>query len=138
MAIEAITQVLQAQIESAQPPREINAGYGAGLADAAQFEQSYANGSTSQPAGAEKIGAGHGGLAAMLESGPIGTMLGPLQRINLDAQKLSGQTPGGTMLPSEMMTLTIRSHEFLFHCELTSNVANRTSDGVQQLFRQQS
>lgn len=138
MAIEAITQVLQAEIESAQPPREVNAGYGAGLADAAQFEHAYTNGSPSSPAGTEHAGAARGGLAAMLESGPIGTMLGPLQRINQDAQKLSGQAPGGTMLPSEMMTLTIRSHEFLFHCELTSNVANRTSDGVQQLFRQQS
>lgn len=40
--------------------------------------------------------------------------------------------------PSELMMLTMRSHEFLFHCELVSNVANRSSDGVQQLFRQQS
>lgn len=42
------------------------------------------------------------------------------------------------MKPSELMMLTMRSHEFLFHCELVSNVANRSSDGVQQLFRQQS
>jgi hypothetical protein len=40
--------------------------------------------------------------------------------------------------PSELMMLTMRSHEFLFHCELTANVANRSSDGMQQLFRQQS
>jgi hypothetical protein len=32
----------------------------------------------------------------------------------------------------------MRSHEFLFHCELVANVANRSSDGMQQLFRQQS
>ena len=31
-----------------------------------------------------------------------------------------------------------RSFEFLFACELTSNVANRSSDGLSQLFRQQS
>ena len=40
--------------------------------------------------------------------------------------------------PSELMMITMRSHEFLFRCELTANVANRASDGVQQLFRQQS
>lgn len=42
------------------------------------------------------------------------------------------------MTPSDMLNLTVRCHEFLFQCELTSNVANRSSDGVQQLFRQQS
>ncbi|GAA3913618.1 hypothetical protein [Luteimonas lutimaris] len=40
--------------------------------------------------------------------------------------------------PSEMMALTMEAHKLLFKAELTSNVANRTSDGVQQLFRQQS
>ena len=42
------------------------------------------------------------------------------------------------MKPSELMQFTMRSHEFLFHCELVANVANRSSDGMQQLFRQQS
>lgn len=41
------------------------------------------------------------------------------------------------MSPGDMLMLTVESHEFLFHCELTANVANRTSDGIQQLFRQQ-
>ncbi|MFK8014892.1 MAG: hypothetical protein AB8G17_05595 [Gammaproteobacteria bacterium] len=41
------------------------------------------------------------------------------------------------MSPGDMLMLTVQSHEFLFHCELTANVANRTSDGIQQLFRQQ-
>jgi len=26
----------------------------------------------------------------------------------------------------------------MFHCQLTSNIANRTADGLQQLFRQQA
>jgi hypothetical protein len=36
-----------------------------------------------------------------------------------------------------MIMLSVRCQEFMFHCQLTSNVANRTSDGLQQLFRQQ-
>jgi len=40
--------------------------------------------------------------------------------------------------PGDMLMMTVRCHEFMFHCELTANVANRSSDGVQQLFRQQS
>jgi hypothetical protein len=53
-------------------------------------------------------------------------------------QKSSVFTSGDRdMTPGEMLMLTVESHEFLFHCELTANVANRTSDGIQQLFRQQ-
>ena len=40
--------------------------------------------------------------------------------------------------PSDMIELTHASHEFMFKSTITSNVANRTSDGIQQLFRQQS
>lgn len=40
--------------------------------------------------------------------------------------------------PGEVMQMTMRCQQFMFQCELTSNVANRTSDGIQQLFRQQS
>jgi hypothetical protein len=40
--------------------------------------------------------------------------------------------------PGDMLMMTVRAQEFLFHCELTSNVANRSSEGVQQLFREQT
>lgn len=40
--------------------------------------------------------------------------------------------------PGEIVQMTMRCQQFMFQCELTSNVANRTSDGIQQLFRQQS
>ena len=45
---------------------------------------------------------------------------------------------GNEMTPGDMIMMTVRSHEFMFHCQLTSNAANRTSDGLQQLFRQQA
>lgn len=40
--------------------------------------------------------------------------------------------------PSQMIKMTMLSQQFMFQAQLTSNVANRTSDGIQQLFRQQS
>jgi hypothetical protein len=40
--------------------------------------------------------------------------------------------------PGDMLMMTVKAQEFLFHCELTSNVANRSSEGVQQLFREQT
>jgi len=39
--------------------------------------------------------------------------------------------------PGDIVMLTARSHEFLFHSQLTANIANRAADGLQQLFRQQ-
>ena len=56
-------------------------------------------------------------------------------RLAQQADRAAAQTE---LKPSELMMLTMRSHEFLFQCELTANVANRSSDGMQQLFRQQS
>lgn len=59
-------------------------------------------------------------------------------RADILEQKSSVFTSGERdMSPGDMLMLTVESHEFLFHCELTANVANRTSDGIQQLFRQQ-
>ena len=65
--------------------------------------------------------------------------------VNLDAQAeaLSQEaTKVSTMerpvAPSELVTLSLKSHEFMFHAQLTSGMANRTADGLQQLFRQQN
>ena len=59
-----------------------------------------------------------------------------LDDVKLGAKAL--QMTHGQMRPSDMLMMTLRAQEFLFHCEMTSNVANRTSEGVQQLFREQS
>jgi len=45
---------------------------------------------------------------------------------------------GNELTPSEIVMLTAKSQEFMFYSQLTSNVANRTADGLSQLFRQQS
>ena len=67
----------------------------------------------------------------------------PLDYINNEAADIysyaqESVTSGAELTPSEIVMLTARSQEFMFHCQLTSNVANRTSDGLQQLFRQQN
>lgn len=55
-------------------------------------------------------------------------------------QRLAGEISGtnGELMPSQLFEMTMHAHKFLFQSQLTTNVANRTSDGVQQLFRQQS
>lgn len=66
-----------------------------------------------------------------------------LDRVDLQAKSVSdyaaqASVSGGTMTPGEIVNLTMKCQEFMFQCQLTSNIANRSSDGVQQLFRQQS
>lgn len=66
----------------------------------------------------------------------LGKVDGQAKSLAVDASRLAAS--GKELTPSEMIDLTVRSQQFMFHCQLTSNVANRTSDGLSQLFRQQS
>ena len=120
------------------------AGYGVSLNDVAAFEQaldraraSAAQGVATAPVTVTAAGAAGGPGAAMQ------ALFRPLDQINGEAAQLSAQAraaqdEGRAMTPSEMVLLTVKCHEFMFHCQLTANVANRTSDGLQQLFRQQA
>jgi hypothetical protein len=70
-------------------------------------------------------------------------LMKPFEHINGEANQLAieakaAQAAGQDMSPSQMVNLSVRCQEFMFHCQLTSNIANRASDGLQQLFRQQS
>jgi hypothetical protein len=108
------------------------AGYNLSLGDLNHFEQALARAGghlEAQPVHAQ-------GAAAE-------AMLRPLDHINGEAARLSNdaqlaQAAGREMSPGEIVALTVRCQEFMFHCQLTSNIANRTADGLQQLFRQQS
>jgi hypothetical protein len=105
----------------------IEAGYGANIgSDAAAFAGSLER--------AEQAVAPASIAKAMFE---------PLDRINTEARDLvefaqSALESGNELTPSEIVMLTARSQQFMFHAQLTANVANRTAEGLQQLFRQQS
>jgi hypothetical protein len=63
-------------------------------------------------------------------------------QVNVQARSVSdyaitAEASGGQLTPGEIVQLTMKCQEFMFQCQLTSNIANRGSDGVQQLFRQQ-
>jgi len=107
-------------------------GYGVSLTDFSGFQQSMSTASM------------------RLDARPVSSpseaakqMMKPFEHINTEAAHLSSdasaaKAAGREMTPSEMVNLSMRCQEFMFHCQLTSNIANRTSDGLQQLFRQQS
>ena len=82
--------------------------------------------------------------AAAAEGAPaVGrAMAEPLGQIDEQARALADYAEqaiasGNELTPSEIVTLTTKSHEFMFRAQLTTNMANRTADGLQQLFRQQ-
>ena len=108
------------------------AGYGVSLTDFNGFQQAMSQ------------------AGARLETQPVSAtgeatkqLMRPFEHINGEAQRLAAdakaaEAAGKEMSPAQMVNLTVRAHEFMFHCQLTSNIANRTSDGLQQLFKQQS
>jgi hypothetical protein len=68
-------------------------------------------------------------------------LLSPLSNLGAGSSALAQQTGAigsGAFKPSDVMELTLRAHEFMFRCEVTATVANRSSDGIQTLFKQQS
>ena len=84
---------------------------------------------------------GHTMQVSGSESQGFRTVMTAFENLNGHAESLGTkalQMQHGQMRPSDMLMMTLKAQEFLFHCELTSNVANRTSEGVQQLFREQS
>lgn len=73
---------------------------------------------------------------------PLQSIINVLDRVDMQASSVGdyakqAELSGGTLTPGEIVNLTMRCQEFMFQCQLTSNIANRSSDGVQQLFRQQ-
>lgn len=110
----------------------VQVGYGVSLADLSGFQQALSS-----------VGARLEAIPVSATSETAKQLFKPFEHINNEAVKLSAeadaaQAGGQSMTPGEIVALTMRSTEFMFHCQLTSNIANRTSDGLQQLFRQQS
>ncbi len=111
---------------------EVRPGRGASLAEEASF-----GGALDR---ATLAGAVPGGNPA----GPaLSGVMQALEQVNDRARGVadfaaSVTASGREMTPAEIVMLTMRCQEFMFHCQLSANIANRTSDGLQQLFRQQS
>lgn len=111
------------------PGSSTQVGYGASISDVAGFEAALMR-------AAERSSAPAQGPSQALRS-----LMQPLdqmdQRAQGIAQKASQYVSGAEMSPGDIVMMTVRCQEFMFQCQLTSNAANRVSDGLQQLFRQQ-
>ena len=121
---------------SAQP---VQAGYGVSLTDLGRFEQALGSAQTRSAGSTPRLEV----QAADGPSKAAQALMRPFEHINLEASAIAdsaklAQVAGKDLSPGEMVMLTVRCQEFSFHAQLLSNMANRMSDGVQQLFRQQS
>jgi hypothetical protein len=111
---------------------QVQVGYGVSLTDLGGFQGALDR--VSSRLEAQQVGAPSQAAQQLMQ--PFEHINGEAVRLASDAQ--AAQAGGKEMSPSQMVMLTVRCQEFMFHCQLTSNIANRTSDGLQQLFRQQA
>jgi hypothetical protein len=130
MSIEAIAGAMASSAFAPTPPDIVQAGPNASVSDITSFQGSLSAVSS-------------GGIGADALGPAMQAMFSQIERVNGEAKSVSeyakaAQASGSEMTPGEVVDLTMKCHEFMFHCQLTSNIANRTSDGIQQLFRQQS
>jgi hypothetical protein len=121
------------------------AGRSFSLNDVARFEEVMAS------QGASRIQPSNNGFpiqsvdydrVLFLNNGNLQAMLAPLDRISSSSQniinnsELLAASPDAS--PGDLLMTMVSVQKFMFECQLTSSVANRTSDGIQELFRQQS
>ena len=130
--IAALTALMQSAGPSGGAASPVEMGYGVSLTDLGGFQGALARVATRL----EAQGVGPPGEAAKQLMKPFEHINGEAARLASDAQ--ASQAAGKEMSPSEMVMMSVRCQEFMFHCQLTSNIANRTSDGLQQLFRQKA
>lgn len=103
-----------------------------------QFADAYSKGGTPQASasagGVAKVEGPSQGMQAFATFAD--NLNGGADSIKAMSQKLTSGDVDSS--PGKMLELTMECHKFMFKAEVTSNVANRTSDGITQLFRQQS
>lgn len=130
--IAALTALMQGAGPSGGAASPVQVGYGVSLTDMGGFHGAMARVATRL----EAQGVGPPGEASKQLMKPFEHINGEASRLAADAE--ASKASGKEMSPSEMVSMSVRCQQFMFHCQLTSNIANRTSDGLQQLFRQQA
>jgi len=109
--------------------------------DVASFESAWQEAGRGESLGNTVDGAANErSLAA--ERSALQDAMQPLMNLNdrasgLNAEAMQALQSKNELTPGDLIQLTMQSQQFMFHSQLTSNLANKTSQGIQQLFRQQ-
>ncbi|UZW60863.1 hypothetical protein [Lysobacter enzymogenes] len=136
-------EAIQVAAEAAQPAAASPAqSPQASAYDIREFAAAFDRGSAPGAAGGVQAGGvAHAGAAEPSQGtravlAALDNLNGGAESIGQASQSISANA--AELTPGEMIQMTMKCHQFMFTSQLTSNVANRTSDGIQQLFRQQS
>ena len=146
-ALAALSRLDPSQLSALASPTHVPAvpgpvsaaGVGFSLHDVARFEAAMNPGAV--PTGA--VLPSHAmSASSFLNSEGVRSFFSPLDRITGSTERIIGNsermTANPDMGPGEMIKMMAGVQQFMLECQLTSSVANRTSDGIQELFRQQS
>lgn len=142
MSLETILNVVASVVDNGSAERMIALGPSSAAGDASTSTGGAGAPDPSKFATAlEQAMSASSSLRADLPA-PVGNMLRALDGIDVQARSVTeyaqaAELSGGELTPGEIVQLTMQCQEFMFQCQLTSNIANRSADGVQQLFRQQ-
>ena len=148
MTIEALAAMSNDITVTQQTRVAQSAGVNFSLHDVARFENAMSaqSAQSAQPASTAPQGAAApaGALGPpenFMNSPGVRALFDPLERINSSTERMlasSDKLLNPDAGPGEMVMTLMSAQKFMFECQLTSSVANRTSDGVQELFRQQA
>ncbi len=138
MSVSPVSMVNVSSFGDAQAGAATASTTSAHMENVAKFRQTFEQAQPTQAAQDIKTAPASQDLSTGVKS-----ILGQFDMLNGNAAELtrmadSMRSSGKDMTPSQIIDMTLRCHELVFRAELTSNVANRSSEGVQQLFRQQS
>jgi hypothetical protein len=139
MTTEMIAAYVAPEAVNAAAARPAAAGFS--LSDVARFEAFMAGGGGTSAMGMA-LPAVAAGPTPIIANDALKAFFDPLNRINTApdrlmaaSEKLAANPDAG---PGDMLMTMMNVQKFVFECQITSSVANRTSDGLQELFRQQS
>lgn len=117
------------------------------MGDVARFEASMNSGANTSQVGAIQFdGTGQPVVPASIaepgDSAALKAVFDPLDKINnmsenflANVEALSAKSE---ISPGELLMSMVNVQKFMLQCQAASSVANRTSDGIQELFKQQS
>jgi hypothetical protein len=127
------------------PPGGPSAGAAFSLNDVARFEAAMSPGGAAVPGASNPaaVAPAHAASATgFFNNEGVRNFFSPLDRINGSTERIMARSlemaADPDLRPGEMIKMMANVQQFMLEAQLTSSVANRTSDGIQELFRQQS
>jgi hypothetical protein len=140
LAVEALSSQQSATLAK---PFHAFAGHGFSFNDIARFEASMSEQTSLRASATQQISSTHlYDKAGFLNSQSLQAFLTPFDKISSSSQNIMGNSEllaaSPDASPGDLLMTMVSIQKFMFECQMTSSVANRTSDGIQELFRQQS